>query len=1408
MKYLRILAVVGLLLAVANAADPYGLATRPSFVAYNNGKLPPDAAAVAGTWSTEVAYPNLTFLNPLGILPLPGTSKLVVWGREGYVWSFDDTPTVATKKLILDLHTVCQGWDDQGLLGLAFHPKFATNHYVYLWYNRVLAGDKVDGDMNTRPNWKKQLNRLSRFTYKTTTGTLDPASEYVLIDQTEYSPWHNGGGIFFHPDDGFLYLTNGNDANGGNDQRIDGGLFGGVLRLDVDKRGGSISHAPTQRASEEVGVNWPNGYFIPNDNPFIGVPGALEEFFALGLRSPHRMTIDPVSKRIFIGDVGDGSREEIDTIEPGETGLNFQYSSIEGYNGDLTPPYTGVNKRPIIDYEHGGDGSAVIGGYVYRGTAFPELAGKYIFGDNGSNNLWMLDESTHTATTPAAKIALTTLPKGAGPNSGNDYTGLSSFGFDANGELLLCQLSSLGGKIYKLSRTGPPARQMPLKLSDTGVFSSLADLAPATGLVSYDVNTPLWSDGAHKQRWLGVPDGKKIGFTATGEWTFPDGTVFVKHFELPNDDRDPTKVQRLETRVLVRDDLGYVYGGSYQWRADQSDADLVIDAKTEDVTITNADASTRQQPWFYPGRQDCTVCHNRASSGVLGVNAQQSNRAHLFPQTGNTDNQLRAWSHAGYFTTALDENAIPALVKLAALDDANASFELRARSYLDANCSHCHRPGGVPAFWDARLETPLDDAGIVNGLVNNTLGLADAHVITPGNVANSVLHRRLSTATEVFKMPPIAKNVVDQAAVNVIAQWIAVVTAPPPKPLPIPWANVDVGNVGQPGSATARGSVFTLQASGDDIWGGADAFHFAHHALTGDGSLVARVLTVSATDGWTKAGVMIRATLDASSPHAMTVVTPGNGVAFQRRVNFNGESSNDQTGGGAPWWVKIERSGAVCISSESSDGANWNEVGRETIAMGKTVEIGLGLTAHNNGALAVASFDNITFTGTGPLAKAPPAAIVSGPFSWKLGDGVTAVSGLPAGLKFDARTGSVRGTPNASGTFTVTISARTAQGTVRQKFTLTVQPFPAALTGGFGGLVERSASVNGDLGGRVTFKITGTGVLTGQLFHGAVARAFPLKTRVAAGTSGDPTITLTLPRSGTPPLALALTLDRNDATVSGTVSKGANSAAVHGRHFLADPSALVAAYNTRLSSTGNDLGDASKPQGAGWVRATVSKTGAVAISGSLGDGEPISLGANVLDDLSVPIFRALYSGHGSIIGSPVFADGAPLSAHQLSGTLDWRKFAPGSADDRGYGSFTLVPDVLGRDYHALPPGTLFLGLNDTPANARIDFTEGGIATAAQGAAASQTFQLNATHKARFAPDAVTNPDATTLTIDPRTGLFTGTFRLIDGTVVRKVDYSGIFVPGETKATGWFTLPQLPLPATSPIFSGHVELHGN
>ena len=398
-------------------AQNYGLTSRPNVGAYLDGVMPTTPPVVATNWSTVVAFPNLSFINALGLLPIPDTNKLIVWEREGRIHSFVNDSTTSTKTLALDLSNQCQGWDDEGLLAVAFHPDFATNHYVYLWYNWVTPGTVVGNPTTRPPNKTNTHQRLARFTLDPATGIANPASEYVILDQIDHNTWHNGGGLFFHPTNGYLYLTNGNDANTANDQTISNGLFGCLIRIDVDKRGGSISHAPTNRSFEEVGPNWPNAYSIPNDNPFVGVSGALEEIFALGLRSPHRMTHDATTNRTFIGDVGEGSIEEVDVIEPSDPpGLNFQWNKIEGYNGDLVAPYIGVNRRPIVDYPHS-EGSAVIGGYVYRGSEFPELVGKYVFGDNIANKIWLLDESTYTPTTKAKKVLIATLPFGPGPNS-------------------------------------------------------------------------------------------------------------------------------------------------------------------------------------------------------------------------------------------------------------------------------------------------------------------------------------------------------------------------------------------------------------------------------------------------------------------------------------------------------------------------------------------------------------------------------------------------------------------------------------------------------------------------------------------------------------------------------------------------------------------------------------------------------------------------------------------------------------------------------------------------------------------------------------------------------------------------------------------------------------------------------
>jgi len=1223
-------------------AQSYGLTSRPNVAPYLDDVMPPQPPAIGTDWSAVVAFQDLTFLNPMGIVQMPGQNRMVVWEREGRVFFFDKDEHASAKTLMIDVSNQCQGWDDSGLMAVAFHPNFSlaggagTNRYVFIYYTWCTPGT-VQGNANNRPPTNIPVrDRLSRFTLDAN-GVAVPGSETVFIDQNGGSVWHNGGGMFFHPDNGFLYVTDGDDGSGGNTQHIDDGLFSGVWRIDVDQRGGNISHPAPRTPNGATVAN----YFIPNDNPFVGVANANEEFFCLGLRSPHRMTIDPVTKRIFIGDVGAGSREEISVIEPNEAGLNFQWDRIEGFGGDLTPPYVGINKRPVLDYGHN-EGSAIIGGYVYRGAEFAaELGGRYLFGDNITNNIYVMDEST----VPAGKTLLTTLPKGSGPNAGNDYVGLSSFGVDAQGVIYLCQLSSVGGQIYKLQRGGTASQPLPATLSATGVFSNTATMTPSGKIIPYALNQPFWSDGAIKSRWASVPNTANVGFTETGEWSWPEGTVMVKHFDLPVDDTNPAIKKRLETRLLVKMASGSVYGATYKWRADNNDADLLDSALTENVpvaiaalgalagadigspalsgstvrsgdvltlqaggtdiwgtadqfhfasqqrtgdfdisvrieSLSSADLyskaglmareslasdsrhvfalafpdnsprnnndggyefqyrtttggtsaaiypptpqprvsspqtwlrlrregdafiaysssdgavwgefarrtlalpetlyfgvaatshtaaarttavvhlqTTRLQPWYYPSRQNCVTCHTTNAGGVLGPKTRQLNGDLLFPN-GVTDNQLRAWAHVGLFDNPPAEAQIANLDKLAALNEAGATLEKRARSYLDANCASCHRPGGAQAFWDARFDTPLAQQGLLYGILASNLGDPTARVIVPQDLARSVLHRRVNSlgATQ---MPPLAKNRVDTQGAAVLAQWIASLApnAPPivaltnpangavilqgtpialaaiatdgdgiqrvefyngltklgqdttapyeftwnnasrgahaltaiaidavgnsaqsalvnvsvqGAPLPAPWLHGDIGNVGIAGDASFGGGIFNVSGSGDDIWGGADEFHFVHRQLTGDGEIVARVVSLQNTDGWAKVGVMMRESLAADSAYAFSMLSPGNGDAFQRRgATGAGAEHNGGQGASAPFWVRLVRAGNMFTAYSSATNGAWQAIGAQTIPMASTIYVGLAVTAHNNGALNEAAFSDVTVGGSGNVA--------------------------------------------------------------------------------------------------------------------------------------------------------------------------------------------------------------------------------------------------------------------------------------------------------------------------------------------------------------------------------------------------------------------------------------------------------
>jgi uncharacterized repeat protein (TIGR03806 family) len=312
--------------------------------------------------------------------------------------------------------------------------------------------------------------------------------------------------------------------------------------------------------------------------------------------------------------------------------------------------------------------------------------------------------------------------------------------------------------------------KIPALLSQTGAFLDAGRQIPNRSLIPYDLIVAFWSDGALKSRWVAVPK-EKIKFSPTGEWSFPKGTVFIKTFDLATDASHPEVKRRLETRILVCDSDGGVYGADYKWRPDLSDADLLKTSVTEEIPIKTATGGVAKQTWYYPSPQDCLTCHNARAGGVLGMKTRQMNHAFTYP-SGVSDNELRAWNHLGLFSPDIGGTDLSALPTLAAADDETRSLEDRARSYLDANCSQCHRPQETVAYFDARYDTPLDRQGLIDGPVLIDQGIDRPRVIAPHDIWRSIAFMRVNTVGDI-KMPPIGRETIDTRGVALLQEWIA-----------------------------------------------------------------------------------------------------------------------------------------------------------------------------------------------------------------------------------------------------------------------------------------------------------------------------------------------------------------------------------------------------------------------------------------------------------------------------------------------------------------------------------------------------------------------------------------------------------------------------------------------------------
>ncbi len=703
-----------------------GLTTRPNNTTCMSFDPPTSSTA---SLSLPRAFVSLSFSEPVALLQAPGdSSRWFVVEKAGRVRVFANNAATTSTTLFLDITSriTTAGELEAGLLGMAFDPNFGTgagkNQYVYLFYSGA-------------PNSGYRLrSKVSRFQANAATTSVDVATEVSLLGLDKLESNHNGGQIAFGPD-GLLYIGFGDGGGDPNPQAQDDKyLFGKMIRIDT---GGSTAGVP---------------YSIPADNPNAG--NALcnatgrgnancPEVWARGLRNPWRWSFDKLNGRLWVGDVGWGSFEEVNIVT---RGANYGWPLAEG---NCTANCTGLT-NPVYAVARG-DGQSITGGYVYRGTQSTDLLGQYIFADFGSKMFGAVITGASAGTYTARQLIA--------PFSSNSIMP-SSFAEALDGELYALAFDT--GFIHKLvfsagsSGSGP---NVPALLSATGCTAGAGSVhLPAPGMVGYDINASFWSDNAVKQRYFALPNST-ASFTpdSGGDWTTPLRSVFRKDFRLAG--------QLVETRLFMRQSNGDWAGYSYEWNAGQTDATLVGAAGIE--------KSVAGQTWSYPSRSQCMQCHTSAAGFSLGLETQQMNRSTFYPQTGITAHQLTTLSapQIAMLTPPItDPTPLPRLSDPAGAD----SLDLRARAWLHTNCSMCHRPGGpTPLTMNLQASVPLASTNTCGqDPARGGLGLPNPKIIAAGLPDSSVLLARINSRDPAIQMPPIGSHVVDTAGVALLRAWI------------------------------------------------------------------------------------------------------------------------------------------------------------------------------------------------------------------------------------------------------------------------------------------------------------------------------------------------------------------------------------------------------------------------------------------------------------------------------------------------------------------------------------------------------------------------------------------------------------------------------------------------------------
>jgi glucose/arabinose dehydrogenase len=793
-------------------------------------QLPQEPPPSAGALQLVDAFPGLTFDGIVGLASVPGSpEKLLVAATHGpssgsnsAVWMIPNTASATpVKKELFRVDSLCPTpfVRGRGIYSVVCHPEFATNGHIIVCYQ-----GKVDGfpiPISQIPNLEKNgvpnstitcTLRISRFTITpaqlnillnstdatllTQTRDAIVATELRYLNLAEQDLFHSINDCHFD-EDGYLYVSFGDEGDQGepfrNAQFITKDQYTAIIRIDVDRRPGTLEPNPHYAIVVNPDTGKAN-FTVPADNPYVGnsvtfngvtyTPAHPDfakirtEVWATGLRNPFKFHLDRVGGQThaWVGDVGRDLWEEVSVLRKGDNAgwSYYEGNAITGIGHSIQPS---VHRAPEYDYPHNSGNNCVIGGVLYRGSTYEQpLHGKYIFGDHGSGRIWTLDPAV-SGSGKVQQLGVGTVGQ------------VVDFHVDPlTGHILIAQYQS-SKRIYRLVEGTPTAGNFPQKLSETGAFADLATLTPNPGVVPYEPNLKFWSDYADKSRWFAIKNTTdQMTYSRDGAWSFPQGMVFVKHFDMELNRSFPgTNRKRLETRFLVRN-AGGLYGVSYRWNDQGTDATLVGAGGVEfDLTIreggtnnngTVTGGTTHIQRWGIPSRGECITCHNPNAGHVLSLTTQQLNKA---GQMGTVSgNYLELLSQSTYLAGLTDSPA--ALPRFYRPGETHINLDERVRSYLAVNCSYCHQPNsGVVESWDARGHLTIDQMRILYGLpVSETYHGPDDRLVIPGDKLKSVIWNRIQarnfigngTFNGFSQMPPLATNAPDDEGIALLSQWI------------------------------------------------------------------------------------------------------------------------------------------------------------------------------------------------------------------------------------------------------------------------------------------------------------------------------------------------------------------------------------------------------------------------------------------------------------------------------------------------------------------------------------------------------------------------------------------------------------------------------------------------------------